>query len=199
MKIIIVGATGTIGKHVVKALEKDNDIIKAGSKSGDITVNINDPESIKAFYEKVGVFDALVSVSGNGHFGPLTKMTDADFRVSVNSKLMGQVNLVLIGQHYINPKGSFTLTSGSLGEDPIVLGASLSSVNAGINGFVRGAAIELENGVRINAVAPGVVEDSPGYFPFFHGHQPVSMHKVSLAYVKAVLGAQTGQVFKVTE
>ncbi|MFT3702556.1 MAG: short chain dehydrogenase [Agriterribacter sp.] len=199
MKIIIVGATGTIGKHVVKALEKDHEIIKAGSKSGDVLVNINEPESIKAFYEKAGAFDALVSVSGDGHFGPLAKMTDKDFRVSVNSKLMGQVNLVLIGQHYINPKGSFTLTSGSLGEDPIVLGASLSSVNAGINGFVKGVAIELENGVRINAVAPDVVEDSPGYFPFFHGHQPVAMNKVALAYVKSVLGAQTGQVYKVIE
>ena len=199
MKILVIGGTGTIGKHVVKAFEKDNEVVTVGSKSGDLQMNLNDPESIKQFFEKAGAFDAVVSATGDGHFGPLTKMTDADFRVSVNSKLMGQVNLVLIGQHYINPKGSFTLTSGSLGEDPIVLGASLSAVNAGINGFVRGAAIELENGVRVNAVAPGVVEESPGYFPFFHGHIPVSMHKVAQAYVKAVLGAQTGQVFKVAE
>jgi len=195
MKIIIVGATGTIGKHVVKALEKDHEVVKVGSKSGDVQLNMNDPVAIKEFYEKAGAFDALVCASGDGHFGPLGKMTDADFRVSVNSKLMGQVNLVLIGQHYINPKGSFTLTSGSLGEDPVVLGASLSSINAAVNGFVKGAAIELENGVRINAVAPDVVEESPGYFPFFPGHEPVSMQKVTLAYLKAVLGAQTGQVY----
>lgn len=196
MKIVIVGATGTIGKHVVKALEKDHEIVKVGSKSGDLQLNMNDLSSIKSFFEQLGSFDALVCASGDGHFGPLSKMTDADFRVSVNSKLMGQVNLVLIGQHYINPKGSFTLTSGSLAEDPIVLGASLSAVNAAVNGFVKGAAIELENGVRINAVAPDVVEESPQYFPFFHGHEPVSMQKVALAYVKAVLGNQTGQVYK---
>lgn len=199
MKIVIIGATGTIGKHIVKSLEKDNEIVKVGSKSGDINMNLNEPESIKKFYEQLGAFDALICASGDGHFGPLPKMTDTDFRVSVNSKLMGQVNLVLIGQHYINPKGSFTLTSGSLGDDPIVLGASLSSVNAAVNGFVRGAAIELENGVRINAVAPDVVEESPGYFPFFHGHIPVSMNKVAQAYVKSALGAQTGQVYKVIE
>lgn len=197
MKIILIGATGTIGKHVAGALEKDHQLVKAGSKSGDVQVNITDPESIKAMFEKTGAFDALICVAGDGHFGPLEKMTDADFRVSVNSKLMGQVNLVLIGQHYINPNGSFTLTSGSLADDPVVMGASLSAVNGAIDGFVRGAAIELKNGVRINVVGPGVAEESPGYFPFFPGHEPVSMRRIMLAYVKSVLGAQTGKTYKV--
>src|SRR4051794_39028795 len=101
MKIIIVGATGTIGKHVAAALEKEHEVIRAGSKSGDVQVDISSPESIEAMYKKVGAFDALVNTSGNGHFGPLGTMTDADFRVGINSKLMGQINLVLIGQHYI--------------------------------------------------------------------------------------------------
>jgi NAD(P)-dependent dehydrogenase (short-subunit alcohol dehydrogenase family) len=197
MKIIIIGATGTIGRHVAKALEKDHQVIKVGTKSGDLQVDISNPDSIKAMYEKAGTFDALVCIAGDGHFGPLESMTDADFRVSVNSKMMGQVNLVLIGQHYITPGGSFTLTSGSLGEDPVVLGASLSAVNGAINGFVCGAAIELKNGIRINAVAPDVVEESPAYFPFFPGRIPVTMPRVTQAYIRSVLGAQTGQTYKV--
>lgn len=196
-KIIIVGATGTIGRHVVKALENDHDLVKVGSKSGDVQVDIGSPDSIKGMYEKISGFDALVCVAGNGHFGPLNTMTDTEFRISVNSKLMGQVNLVLIGQHYINPQGSFTLTSGSLGEDPIRLAASLSAVNSATDGFVRGAAVELEHGVRINSVAPEVVEESPEVFSFFPGHIPVSMHRVAQAYVKSVLGVQTGQTYKV--
>jgi len=199
MKIIIIGATGTIGKHVAKALEKDHQVVKVGSRSGDVQVNLSDPASIKKMYETIGAFDAVICAAGDGHFGPLEKMTDADFRVSVNSKLMGQVNLVLIGQHHIDPGGSFTLTSGVLGEDPVVAGASLSAVNAAIDGFVRGASIELKNGLRINSVAPGVVEESPQYFPFFPGHIPVSMHKVTQAYLKSVLGAQTGKTYKVAE
>ncbi|MFD0793057.1 short chain dehydrogenase [Mucilaginibacter litoreus] len=197
MKIIIIGATGTIGKHVVNALQENNEIVKVGSKSGDYQVDIANPESIKNLFEQVGLFDALVSTTGDGHFGPLKEMTDANFRVGLDSKLMGQINVVLIGQHYINPKGSFTLTSGSLGEDPIVLGASLSTINGALDAFVKAAAIELENGVRINAVGPDVVEESPAYFPFFPGHIPVSMHRVAQAYVKSVLGAQTGQAYKV--
>jgi NAD(P)-dependent dehydrogenase (short-subunit alcohol dehydrogenase family) len=197
MKIILIGATGTIGKHIATALEKDHQVIKVGTKSGDLQVDINNPDSIKVMYEKAGPFDALVCVAGDGHFGPLQTMTDAQFRISVNSKLMGQVNLVLIGQHFINPNGSFTLTSGSLGDDPVVLGASLSAVNGAIDGFVRGASIELKNGIRINAVGPDVVEESPAYFPFFHGHIPVTMHRVTQAYLKSVLGAQTGERYKV--
>ncbi|MBE7177244.1 MAG: short chain dehydrogenase [Mucilaginibacter polytrichastri] len=197
MKIIIVGASGTIGKHVAAALEGDHELIRAGSKSGDVRVDISDPASIEKMFAQTGHFDALISTAGDGHFGPLQDMTDADFRVSVNSKLMGQVNLVLQGQRYANPGGSFTLTSGTLAHDPILLGASVSAVNAGINGFVRSAAIELKNGVRINAVSPGVVEESPQYFPFFKGQIPVGMHRIAQAYVKSVLGALTGQVFDV--
>ena len=110
MKIIIIGASGTIGKHVVKALETGNEIIKVGLKSGDHQVDISDTGSIKEMFEKVGQFDALISTTGDAHFGPLKDMTDSEFRIGINSKLMGQINLVLIGQHYINPKGSFTLT-----------------------------------------------------------------------------------------
>jgi NAD(P)-dependent dehydrogenase (short-subunit alcohol dehydrogenase family) len=197
MKIIIVGASGTLGKHVTAALKNNHEIITAGSKSGDVQVDINSPESIEKFYEQTGRFDALVSTTGQGHFGPLTTMTYADFMKGINSKLMGQVNLVLTGQHFVNPKGSFTLTSGILSEDPIVLGSNLSAVNGALEAFVKAAAIELENGVRINIISPGVVEDSPGYFPYFPGHVPVTMSRVAQAYVKSVLGAQTGQVYKV--
>jgi len=197
MKIVIIGATGTLGKPVTAAFEKDHEIIKVGSKSGDLQVDITSPESITQLYKQIGSFDALISTTGSGHFGPLTEMKPADFNLGINSKLMGQINLVLIGQHYINPKGSFTLTSGILSEDPIVLGVNLSTVNGAIDSFVKAAAIELENGVRINSISPGVVEDSPGYFPYFQGHIPITMERLAQAYIKSVLGAQTGQVFKV--
>jgi len=183
MKIIIIGASGTLGKKITAFLEPDHEIIKVGSKSGNINTDINSPAAIEAMYKQAGPFDAVISATGSGHFGPLKTMTDADFRKGIDSKLLGQINLVLIGQHYIRPKGSFTLTTGIL--------------NGAIEAFVRAAAIELENGIRINVVSPNVVEDSPSFFPYFPGHIPVSMDRVVNAYVKSVLGAQTGQVIKV--
>src|ERR1700750_620734 len=117
MKIIIVGATGAIGKHITAAMKKDHEVIQVGSKSGDFQVDIASPESIEKLFEQTGKFDALVSAAGNAHVGPLGCIKYEDFHVGINSKLMEQVNLVLIGQHFVNPKGSFTLTSGTLSGD----------------------------------------------------------------------------------
>lgn len=199
MKIIIIGATGTIGKHVTAELQKEHEVIQVSSKSTDVKVDISSTDSIGNFYNQVGTFDALICAAGAAQFGPLTSMQDTDFRVGIDSKLMGQVNLVLIGQHYINPNGSFTLTSGVLADDPIVMGTSISTMNGAINGFVKGAAIELASGVRINAVAPDIVAESTDYYSYFPGHTPVSMTRVSQAYIKSVLGGQTGQVYQVSE
>ncbi|WP_026464264.1 short chain dehydrogenase [Adhaeribacter aquaticus] len=196
MKIIIVGGAGTIGNKVTADLEKDHEVIKVGRTSGDIQADITQPESIEVMFKTIGSFDALVSISGTGHFGPLKTMTAADFQVGLQSKLLGQVNLVLIGQHYINPKGSFTLTSGILSEDPVFGSANLAAVNAALNSFAMAAALELENDVRINVVSPGVVEDSPELFGAFPGHMPVSMPVVVNAYRKSVLGVVNGQVIK---
>ncbi len=197
MKIIIVGASGTIGKQVAKSLENNHEIIRVGTKSGDIQADITSTESIENLFRQVGSFDALICTAGDAYFGPWKSMTDREFRKGIDSKLMGQVNLVLIGQNYINPKGSFTLTSGVLTQDPVSGGANPSATNGAIEAFVRAAAIELENGVRINVASPTVVEDSPEYFPYFPGHAPVTMKQVIHGYHKSVLGAGTGQVIKV--
>jgi NAD(P)-dependent dehydrogenase (short-subunit alcohol dehydrogenase family) len=197
MKIVIVGATGTIGKQVAGSLENDHEIIRVGSKSGDIHADITSPKSIENLFRQVASFDALVCTAGDAYFGPWKTMTDKEFRKGIDSKLMGQINLVLIGQKYINPKGSFTLTSGVLSQEPVLSGANPATANGAIEAFVRAAAIELENGVRINAVSPTVVEDSPEYFPYFPGHIPVTMKQVIYGYHKAILGAGTGEVIKV--
>ncbi|MEO5594025.1 MAG: short chain dehydrogenase [Chitinophagaceae bacterium] len=196
MKIIIVGATGTMGKHLTSAFEKDHEVIKAASKGGDLQVNITSPGSIENMYRQAGAFDALICTAGPTYVGPWKKMTDKEFRKGIEGKLMGQVNLVLIGQHYINPKGSFSLITGALTHDPQLNFANASAANGAVEAFVRAAAIELENGIRINAVSPTVIEDSPQYFPFFPGDIPVTMQQLEYGFRKSIFGANTGQVIK---
>jgi NAD(P)-dependent dehydrogenase (short-subunit alcohol dehydrogenase family) len=129
---------------------------------------------------------------------PLQEMKGEDFMSGIYSKLMGQINLVLAGQHTINAGGSFTLISGILAEDPIQNGVSLSVVNGAINSFVIAAANELKNDVRINAVSPGLVEDSyEAMGKYFPGHNPVPMNRVVNAFVKSVEGVRTGEIIKV--
>jgi len=196
MKIIIVGASGTMGKYLVAAFEKEHEIVRVGSKSGDFQVDITSPEDIENFFKQIGPFDALISTAGPTYVGPWKKMTDKEFRKGIEGKMMGQINLVLIGQHYINPKGSFTLITGALTHEPQLNFANASAANGAVEGFVRAAAIELENGIRINAVSPTVIENSPQYFPFFPGDIPVTMKQLEYGFRKSVFGANTGQVIK---
>ena len=196
MKIVIVGATGTMGKHLVSAFEKDHEVIKVGSKGGDIQADITSTVSIENLFKQIGSFDALISTAGPTYVGPWKNLTDKEFRKGVEGKMMGQINLVLIGQHYINAKGSFTLISGALTHEPQLNFANASAANGAVEGFVRAAAIELGNGIRINAVSPTVIEDSPHYFPFFPGDIPVTMKQLEYGFRKSVFGANTGQIIK---
>ncbi|TGD58173.1 short chain dehydrogenase [Flavobacterium humi] len=196
MKIIIVGATGTMGKYLANAWEKEHEVIRVGSSSGDFQVDTTSSESIEKLFNQVGPFDALVCTAGPTHVGPWKTMTGKEFKKGLEGKLMGQVNLVLIGQHYINPKGSFTLITGALAQEPVLNFANASAANGAVESFVRAAAIELGNGIRINAVSPTVIEDSPQYFPFFPGDIPVTMQQLEYGFRKSVFGANTGKVIK---
>ncbi|MEQ8832735.1 MAG: short chain dehydrogenase [Alphaproteobacteria bacterium] len=198
MKILLVGASGTIGQAVAAELGARHDIITAGRSGGDVVLDMTDAASIKAAFEKVGAVDAVVSTAGGVKFADFWDMEDADYRIGLNDKLIGQVNLVLIGRHHVAPKASFTLTTGILTHDPIRYGSSASMVNGALEAFTRAAATEFGNGMRINAVSPGVlVESMEGYGPYFRGHQPVPGARAALGYAKSVEGLQTGQVFEI--
>lgn len=198
MKIIIIGSTGTIGKAIVKELKPRHQIISVGHSSGDFQCDITSEASIKKLVESHKPFDALVVAAGEVHFEELMKMNAAKYQKGLNHKLMGQVNAVLIGCNYIADNGSFTLTSGILGHDPIVAGSSAAMVNGAIESFVRAAAIEMPRGIRINAVSPTILTESvPDYESFFRGFEPVPAARVALAYSKSVEGHQTGQIYRV--
>ena len=196
MKILIVGASGTMGSAVANEFKGRNEIVTAGRKSGDVTVDTTDLGSIRAMFEKVGPIDAVVSTAGNVHFGPLLQMTPEQLQLGLADKLMGQVRLALEATKHLNPGGSVTLTAGTLSKDPIRFGASASLVNAALEGFVRAAALEFPAGMRINVVSPTVLAESmPSYGPYFPGSEGVPAKRVALAFAKSVEGAQTGQVY----
>jgi NAD(P)-dependent dehydrogenase (short-subunit alcohol dehydrogenase family) len=198
MNIVIIGATGTIGRAVTEELDARHDIITVGKSSGQFQADIADIGSVRRLFEQVGKVDAVVVAAGNLHFGPLAEMTPEQFHVGLNDKLMGQVNVALVAQHHLNDGGSITLTSGVVSDEPIRYGANASTVNRAVEGFVRGAAIELPRGIRINVVSPSVLQESmDAYGPYFRGFEAVPAKRAALAYSRSVEGAQTGQVYRV--
>ncbi|HXE01597.1 MAG TPA: short chain dehydrogenase [Hyphomicrobium sp.] len=198
MKVVVIGATGIIGRAIVSELSPRHEIIEVGKSRSVLSVDVLDAASVQRLFAKIGTFDAVVTAVGNVHFGPLATMTPDEFRIGLNDKLMGQINVVLAARDLIADGGSFTLTSGILSDEPIRAGASASTVNAAIDGFVRGAAIELPRGMRINSVSPTVLAESwETYGPYFRGFEPVPAKRVALAYSRSVEGAGTGQVYRV--
>ena len=159
MTILVIGGTGTIGSAVVDELD-EHDVIVAGHTSGDVQVDLADPSSIEQLYQTVGKVDAVLSCAGEAAFGALDELADDDFDVSLSNKLMGQVNLVRRGLDAVADDGVFTLTSGVLSQEPMEGSAAISLVNAGLEGFVRAAALEMPRGLRVNVVSPPWVDET---------------------------------------
>ncbi|MFY0604709.1 MAG: short chain dehydrogenase [Flavobacteriaceae bacterium] len=198
MKILVIGGNGTIGRTVVAHFKKKHQVLIAGRTSGDATVNIEDSSSIKAMFEKVGQLDAILCIAGEAKWANFNELSEEDYAIGLKSKLMGQVNVVRIGQHYVNSKGSITLTTGILADDPVVKTTSAAMVNGAIHSFVQAVSLEIENEIRINVVSSGMVEDAyEKYKDYFPGHNPIPMRKVINGYVRSVEGKGNGEVIRI--
>jgi NAD(P)-dependent dehydrogenase (short-subunit alcohol dehydrogenase family) len=198
MKVLIVGANGTLGKAVAAELGARHEIIGASRSSGDVHVDLRDAASIEALFRAVGPVDAVISTAGKVPFAPLADLTEAKYLEGLQDKLLGQIRLVNAGVPHLRDGGSFTLITGILTEQPILSGAVASTVNGAVEAFVRAAAIELPRGIRINVVSPTVLTEAmDAYAPYFRGFEPVSAARAAMAFSRSVEGRQTGQVYKV--
>ena len=163
-----------------------------------LRLGIADAKSVKAMFEKIGKFDALINASGDVAFAPFKDLNQDHWNVGINSKFLGQVNLVTIGKDYIKDGGSFTLTSGILSDEYIAYGTSATAINRAVEGFAQAAAAEIGRGIRINVVSPGMLAESEkAYGAFFPGHLPVQGSKVAQYFKRSLLGVETGQIFRV--
>jgi NAD(P)-dependent dehydrogenase (short-subunit alcohol dehydrogenase family) len=193
MRILIVGATGTIGRPLVAALQDRHDLVLASRQKTHEQVDISEPASIRALYKRVGKLDAVVCAAGEAKFSPLASLTDDDFAFSLKSKLMGQVNLVRYGLESMSDGGSFTLTSGVLASQPMIGSGAVSLVNSGLEGFTRAAALEAPRRIRVNVVSPPWITETLIAFKMDpSGGMPA--FDVAKAYVASIEGKQSGVV-----
>lgn len=193
MKVIVIGSTGTVGAPVMRLLAAKGHEVVGASRNGEVKVNLDDASSIRALFDRVRDADAVVCCAGNAAFRPFAELTDADYALGLRSKLMGQVSLARIAKDHLREGGSITLTTGVLAVQPMPGSASVSLVNAGLEGFVRAAALEMPRGVRINAVSPPWVKETLVKL----GMDPSSglaAADVAKAYAASVEGSQQGAV-----
>ena len=190
MRILVVGATGTIGRAVADALAARHEVLRA-SRKADVTVDITIPDSIRDMYQRVGKLDAVVSCAGSGAFKPLAALTDEDIQSTLGDKLMGQVNLVRFGVHHVNDNGVFVLTAGIFSKSPMPGVAALAMANGALESFARAAALDLPRGIRINTISPPFIRETAQAMGLPGGLPAAENAK---AYVALVEGKETGQV-----
>ena len=194
MKIVVIGATGTIGSAVVKLLGQKHQVIAVSRSSGDYRADITDKASIETVLSAIGKVDAIVSTVGSAVFKPLMALTDADFEKSLHDKLMGQVNIVRAGAQHVLPGGSITLTSGTLAQNPITGSAAISLVNAGLEGFGRAAALEFQSAkVRVNVVSPPWVTETLVALKM-DPSSGLPADEVAKGFAQSVEGSATGKI-----
>lgn len=200
MKILIIGGNGTIGRKVSAHFKAKHDVLIGARTNGDVEIDISQSNSIKNALEKIGQLDAIINIAGEAKWDKFENLSEEDYYIGLRSKLMGQVNLVRIGRKYLHPKGSITLSTGILADDPVEKTTSAAMVNGAIHSFVKAVDLEMEHGIRVNVVSLGVVEDAyEKYKDYFPGHNPVSMKKAVNAYVRSVEGRGRGEIIRIYE
>jgi len=198
MKVIVIGASGTIGRAVVRALEGRHEVVQASAGKSPVKVDLASKESLAAMFKTVGRVDAVICAAGLAAFNPLRELTDKDFALSCANKLMGQVNLVRTAMNYVNDRGTIILTAGILSRRPMKGSAAISMVNAGLEGFCRAAALEMPRCIRLNVVSPGWVTETLKLYKMDPaGGTPAEA--VARTYVKALEGVMSGEVLDAVE
>jgi len=192
MRIIVVGASGTIGTAVADALAaRRHDVVRASRRGGE-PVDLSDPPSIDAMYRRVGTVDAVVSCAGHARYGKaLAELTSDDLAFSVTSKLLGNIELVRRGVDHVADRGVFVLTAGIWGRDPPPGACAPAIVNGGLEAFARAAARDLPRGIRVVTISPPLLTETAAVIG---GRGVLSAAGNAAAYVDAVEGVATGAV-----
>ena len=198
-KIIVVGATGKLGRVVVEGLRKDYEVIRAGRSGPDLKIDAFDFESVSDILASVGPFDGLVSCIGGTPFKTFEELTMDDFAAGLSTKCFSQLNLAKAAIPFLSENGSITLTSGIIGDEPIIAGSCAAAANGALNMCVSTLAAEYAGKLRINVVSPSIIENSVDHYGMlFDGFEPTSNESIIHAYRRTISAPITGRVMSLT-
>ena len=197
-KIVVVGATGRLGRVVVGGLS-DYEVVRAGRSGPDLKIDALDFGSVSDVFASVGTFDGLISCIGGTPFKTFEELTMEDFALGLSKKCFSQLNLAKAAIPYLTENGSITLTSGIIGDEPILAGSCAAAANGALNMCVSTLAAEYAGKLRINIVSPSIIENSvEDYGMLFDGFEPTSKKRIVEAYRRTISAPISGRVLRQT-
>jgi NAD(P)-dependent dehydrogenase (short-subunit alcohol dehydrogenase family) len=175
---IITGASRGIGAGIVEAFLKQGYKVVATSRNVSQQLNashamvlidgdIGKPETaamvVEAAIKNFGSIDVLVTNAGIFFTKPFTEFSITDFNALVSTNLLGflYITQLAVKQMLKQKSGSVVSITAALADQPIlgVNGSVPMITKGGLNAIIRSLAIEYaKQGIRFNAVAPGVVD-----------------------------------------
>lgn len=158
---VFVGSRSLAGR----AQEVAAGIVTAGGQADSILLDLEDPSQAEAACERIheacGRLDIVVNAAGITREAPAVGMEDDDWRATLAVNLDGAFRLSRAAARFMVParRGNLVHLSsvaahyGGRGQ------IAYAAAKAGLESMVRVLALELgRKGIRVNAVAPGVVE-----------------------------------------
>lgn len=192
MKVIVIGATGTIGSAVSNLLSETHKVIGV-SRSSELPVDLQQPETLENIFKQHPDVGAILCVAGEAVFGQLDNLTDDEIKFGIDNKLMGQVNLVRIARKFMKENGIVVLTTGILAQYPNPQSSMLTMINRGLEGFVEAASLDMPKKQTLHAVSPPMAKETAEKLGWGQGGVPAS--EIAQLYQEALTSPLQGQVF----
>ena len=176
MRLLIVGGTAGIGLEIARTYaERGWSVVLAGRDAAraksvaaesvatrrGIAVDLVEPEQIADAVADVDAVDHIVLSRDRSR--PQYHVTDYDIaaaRYLATMKLVGYTAVLSALHDRLAEDGSVVLFGGRAKDRPYPGSTTVSTVNGGVSGLVRSLAVELAP-LRVNAIHPGIVGDSP--------------------------------------
>ncbi len=190
---VVTGTAHGIGAAIAAALEADGATVYGVDKD---SVDLTDPEAVKAFLAGVGQVDILVNNAGGvcgQTYQPIEEVSDADWKAIVDANLTSTFHCsraVVPGMKGRGWGRIVNISSGA-GRSVSLTGIqAYASSKAGQIGLTRQLAHELgQFGITVNCIAPGFVLSNPTTIRQWEGYGPDGQARLVEAIAVRRLGS----------
>ena len=166
MRVAITSRTLSAAKKAAESLSQDASKILA--LESNVSSLASETRAVKAVIDQFGQLDVVVANAGVGHLAPIDKLTEADWKETIDTNLTGVFNTVKASLEALKRSKGYIITIASLaGTNFFENGAAYNASKFGLVGFTQAIMLDLrKQGIKVTTIMPGSVAT------YFNSHVP---------------------------